>query len=317
MHETGSVSRFAVNAARVVLALALVQASSTAWAARDRKAPTTPTDLRVTGTTSYSVSLAWNPSTDNSGQFSYVICCAYSNSATVGQQATSFTFTAGLEAGRSFSLRIYARDAAGNYSGGSNTVTFRLPADTRPPTKPLVSATDVGPTHVSLAWSSMEDGPHVWYTVYQDGSPVINGSESTSAVIPVLQPGTTYTFTVKARDFGMNSSPLSDPLTATTEPGNPNDTVAPTTPANLYESNWGCETELTWDESTDDVDPQWVLEYQVHVNDVLDHTLSLRTTRTIVYGTLDGPNTFAVVAVDSAGNESAPATVTAILDCVP
>jgi hypothetical protein len=53
------------------------------------------------------------------------------------------------------------------------------------------------------------------------------------------------------------------------------------------------------------------------VNDVLDHTLSLRTTRTIVYGTLDGPNTFAVVAVDSAGNKSAPATVTANLDCVP
>jgi hypothetical protein len=27
-------------------------------------APTTPTDLRVTGTTASSVSLAWNPSTD-------------------------------------------------------------------------------------------------------------------------------------------------------------------------------------------------------------------------------------------------------------
>ena len=317
MPEAAGVSRFALSAVRVALALAVALASSTAWAARDRTPPTTPTDFRVTGTTSYSVSLAWNPSTDNSGRFSYVICCAYSNSATVGQQATSFTFTAGLEAGRSFSFRIYARDAAGNYSGASNAVTVRLPADTMPPTKPVVSATDVGPSHVSLAWSSIENGPHVWYTVYEDGLPVISGSESTTAVIAVLQPATTYTFTVKARDFAMNSSPLSDPLTATTEESNPDDNEPPTTPANLREQNWGCETELTWDESTDNVDPQWILAYRVYVNDVLDHTLSLRTTRTIVYGTLDGPNTFAVAAVDSAGNESAPATVTAILDCVP
>jgi chitodextrinase len=317
MLKAGRTSRFAANAARGALVIAFVLGSSTAWAARDRTPPTTPTNLRVTGTTSYSASLAWNPSTDNSGQFSYVICCAYSNSATVGQQATSFTFTAGLEAGRTFSFRIYARDAAGNYSKGSNTVTARLPADTKPPTKPVVSATDVGPAHVSLAWSSMEDGPHVWYTVFKDGSPIITGSESTSAIIPLLQPETTYTFTVQARDFGMNSSPLSDPLTAATEASNPNDTTAPTTPANLYESNWGCETELTWDESTDDLDPQWVLEYQIYVNDVYDHSLSLRNTRTTVYGTVDGPNTFSVVAVDTAGNKAAPATITANLDCVP
>jgi hypothetical protein len=44
---------------------------------------------------------------------------------------------------------------------------------------------------------------------------------------------------------------------------------------------------------------------------------SLRYTRTVVYGTLEGANTFAVIAVDTAGNRSAPATVTTTLDCVP
>lgn len=39
--------------------------ASPAQAARNRTPPTRPTNLRVTGTTSYSVALAWNPSTDN------------------------------------------------------------------------------------------------------------------------------------------------------------------------------------------------------------------------------------------------------------
>jgi len=296
-----------------VLALAL--GPSTAWAARDRTPPTTPTNLRVTGTTSYSVSLAWNPSTDNSGSFSYRICCAYSNSATVSQSVTSFTFTAGLEAGRSFTFRVWAVDAAGNSSKASNAVTVTLPRDTIPPSKPLVSVTDEGPTHVSLTWSSIEDGPHVWYQVFRNGTSIIQGSTSTSAIIPLLDPVTTYSFRVQARDFGGNLSPLSDPATATTEAPNPHDVMPPTTPTNLQGSSYGCEVELTWGESTDDLDPQWIVEYEIYVNDVYDHSLSLRNTRAIVYGTFTGQNTFAVVAVDTAGNKSSAATLALDLDC--
>jgi chitodextrinase len=305
------------RASSLSLVLALVTGSSTAWAARDRIAPTAPTNFRVTGMTSYTVSLAWSPSTDNSGVFSYVICCANTSSESVGQQATSHTYRAGLEASRTFTLRIYARDAAGNTSKASNAVTFTLPADTTPPTKPLVSVTDVGPTHVSLAWSSVEDGPHVWFTVFKDGSPVIQGSESTSAIIPLLKTETSYTFSVQAQDFAGNRSPLSEASAVTTEASNPDDVTPPTTPGNFNASSWGCEVELGWSESTDDLDPQWIIEYQVFVNDVYDHSLSLRSTRTVAYGTADGANTFSVVAVDSAGNRSVPATVTADLDCVP
>jgi chitodextrinase len=305
------------KASLLPLILASVTGPSTAWAARDRIAPTAPTALRVTGTTSYSVSLAWNPSTDNSGVFTYVICCAGTSSESVGQKATSHTYRAGLEPSRTFTLRIYARDAAGNTSKASNAVTFTLPVDTSPPTKPLVSVTGVGPTYVSLAWSSVEDGPHVWFTVFKDGSPIIQGSESTSAIIPLLQTETTYAFTVQAQDFAGNRSPLSDASAVTTEAGDPDDVTPPTTPGNFSASTFGCEVGLSWSESTDDLDPQWVIEYQVFVNDVYDHSLSLRTTRTVVYGTVDGANTFSVVAVDSAGNRSAPATLTADLDCVP
>ena len=77
--------RRTVAALVIGAALALVLGASSATAAprpkpttttttpADNHAPTAPTNLRVTGTTKTSVSLAWDPSTDNSGTFDYVI----------------------------------------------------------------------------------------------------------------------------------------------------------------------------------------------------------------------------------------------------
>ena len=294
------------------LVLALLLATSPVLAAKDRRAPTTPTNLQVTGMTAYSVSLTWNPSTDNSGSVTYIICCANVSSETFPGPASSRVYQAGLEAGRSFTLRIVARDAAGNYSGYSNSVTFTLPRDTTPPTKPTVSVTDVGPTHVSLAWSSVEDGPHVWFNVYMNGSPVRQGVRDTSGTFGPLQPETSYTFTVQARDFGGNNSPMSDPVTVTTEATDTSDTTPPTTPGNLRDNGMSFqdgETWLFWDQSTDNVDPQAVIRYDVYVNSVFDHSLQ-GFDRTVVYGNPGVFNTYQVIAVDAAGNPSDPATLT-------
>jgi hypothetical protein len=266
----------------------------------------------VTAITSYTVTLAWNPSTDNSGKFSYRICCANVSSETVSQSATTHIYRAGLEAGRSFTLRIYAVDAAGNFSKPSNSVTFTLPADTIAPTAPVVSLTDVGPTHVSLTWSSTENGPHVWYWVFMDGNPVIQGSASNTGTIFLLEPESTHAFTVRARDFGMNWSPFSAVLTATTEPVNPNDVSPPTMPQNLRASHVAdLEIKVTWDQSTDDFDPQWIIRYDVHVNGVLSDIVVGRG-RSLVYGE-PGVNTITVTAVDTAGNRSAAAVTTVLL----
>ena len=86
---------------------------------------------------------------------------------------------------------------------------------------------------------------------------------------------------------------------------------------NFYEGLDGCETELSWSESSDDLDPPWQIEYQIFVNGVYDHSLALRLRRTIVYGTVTGPNTFSIVAVDTAGNRSEPAETTLDLICGP
>jgi hypothetical protein len=292
----------------LVMALMVTPAS----AAKDRTPPTTPTNLQVTGITAYSVSLAWTPSTDNSGNVTYTICCANVSSETFPGPASSRVYRAGLEAGRSFTLFIIAKDAAGNYSKQSNTVTFTLPRDSTPPTKPVVSVTDVGPTHVSLAWSSVEDGPNVWFSVTMNGNTVMSGQRDTSGTFGPLQPQTTYTFTVQASDFGGNVSPVSDPITVTTEASDPSDTTPPTTPGNLTDNGMSFqdgETWLFWQQSTDNVDPQPVIRYDIYVNGVLDHSL-IGADRTILYGNPFVFNTYQVIAVDSAGNQSAPATLT-------
>ena len=300
------------SAILAVLALALSAVVSPAYAARDRTPPTTPKNLRVTAMTPYSVSLIWTPSTDNSGSVTYTICCANTSSETFSGPASSRVYRTGLEAGRSFTLFILARDAAGNYSKQSNTVTFTLPRDTTPPSKPTVSVTDVGATNVSLAWSSTEDGPHVWFSVFMNGNAVLQGTRNTSANFGPLSPETTYTFTVQARDFGGNLSPMSDPVSVTTEASNTNDTTPPTTPANLRDNGMSFEdgeTWLFWDASTDNVDPPSFIRYDVYVNGTFDHSL-MGWTNTVVYGNPGVENTYQVIAVDSAGNASAPASLT-------
>ena len=296
----------------LLLVLVLALGVSPAQAARDRTPPTTPRDLRVTSTTPYSVSLAWTPSTDNSGSVTYQICCANVSSETFPGPASSYTYTAGLEAGRSFTLFIIARDAAGNYSQQSNAVTFTLPQDATPPSQPTVSVTDVGATYISLAWSSMDDGPNVWFNVSMNGSAVRSGTGDTSGTFGPLTPETEYTFTVQARDFAGNLSPMSDPVVVTTEASNTDDTTPPTTPANLTDHGMSFEdgeTSLFWEQSTDNVDPQSVIRYDVYVNGAFDHSL-MGQGRTVVYGNPGVLNTYQVIAVDSAGNQSDPATLT-------
>lgn len=302
--------RLAAGAMILGLVLASTVAPATVSAGKDRTAPKTPTNLRITGMTPYSISLAWNASSDASGIASYQICCTNNHSQTVSGSATTATYTAGVESGRQFSLFIIAWDNAGNASKMSNTVTGTTPRDTTPPTKPIVSVTNVGPTSVSLAWSTIEEGP-VWWFVYRDGTAVFSADRATSGTIPFLEPETSYTFTVRAHDFGGNDSPLSDPLTVTTEARDTTDTTPPSVPGNLRTNGMQFadgETWLFWDQSTDAVTAQSLIEYKIFLNGTYDHS-TVGFGRTILYGTPNSQNTYTVIAVDESGNESAPATI--------
>jgi len=309
---SGPATRAVAKTATIALILTVVLGASTAFAARDRTPPTTPTNLQVTARTAFSVSLAWSPSSDNSGKLSYVIHASNGRNALLGQTSTSFTFTDNMQSGFSYSFYVYAVDAAGNKSKNSNTVTVTLPRDTTPPTTPALVVTDVGATHVSLLWTAQDDGPYIFYQVFLNGAPHAYAGSETSITIAALDPASTYTFTVQARDNGINYSPQSNPVTVTTEAGDPDDTTPPTTPANLTDNGMSFgdgETWLFWEQSTDDLTPQSLITYDVYLNGIPDHTV-VGTGTTVLYGTPGALNTFEVIAVDAAGNQSPPVTFT-------
>ena len=276
----------------------------------DHQAPSTPTNLRVTGATAYNVSFAWNPSTDNSGSFVYRICCGENSEATIPAPASTFTFVGGVRPNRTYSFRMFAQDAAGNVSNYSNFVTVTTPADVSPPTNPVITLNAVGPTHAALSWSASDEGGPLWFNVFKDGAPYFQITRQTSGNVVFLQYETTYTFTVQARDYSGKLSPISDPVVATTLPRNTSDVTPPTTPA-LWGGNTGDgsgEIDLSWGPATDDITPRPLMRYDIFLNGVIDHSL-VGYENAVLYGELGRENTVEVVAVDEAGNRSAPATL--------
>lgn len=193
--------------------------TSAAFAA-DTQAPSTPTQLRVTAKTSTTVSLAWNPSTDNVGVTGYDILV----DLVVKGSATGTTYTVtGLKPQTTYRFHVRARDAAGNVSPLSKFVratTSAPPADTQAPTAPSnLQSTGVTSTSVSLAWTASTDNVAVTaYDVF-NGPTLAGSTAGTSYTAGGLSPGTSYTFTVKARDAAGNVSPASNSATATTSEG--------------------------------------------------------------------------------------------------
>ncbi|MEV8373671.1 proprotein convertase P-domain-containing protein [Kribbella sp. NPDC056861] len=88
----------------------------------DTQAPTTPGNPRSTGTTSDSVSLVWDASTDNTAVTGYEV---YNGTTLAASVASTTATVSGLTADTSYSFTIRAKDAAGNKSAASSAVTAR------------------------------------------------------------------------------------------------------------------------------------------------------------------------------------------------
>ncbi|CAL9512386.1 hypothetical protein SUDANB95_03635 [Actinosynnema sp. ALI-1.44] len=105
--------------------------------------------------------------------------------------------------------------------------------DTEAPTAPGgPTATGVTTGSISLSWNASTD--NVGVTGYQvlSGTTVVTTATTTGATVTGLAAGTTYTFTVRARDAAGNASAASAPVTATTSTSN-GSTVDVTTAAQL------------------------------------------------------------------------------------
>jgi fibronectin type 3 domain-containing protein len=294
-------------AAVFALVLALVVVGSVA-AARDRTAPTTPTNLRPTSLTQTSVTLAWDPSTDKSGTVTYSVY-KDGQAFTVPRGQTTYTID-WLSPGRTYSFYVTASDPSLNQSGRSNTVTVTTPRDTTPPTAPELSGAVKGASQVSLTWTPSTDDISWWtlgYRIFANGAPVtahVNWYSEHHVVLRHLAPATSYTFTVEANDFNGNTT-MSNAVTLTTEATS--DVTPPSAPTNVrIVRDQGCgEVWLGWTQSTDDTDPQFAIEYEIYVNGVLSPlAVGAGIDEDFVYATAQGDNTFTVKAVDRAGNTS-------------
>jgi hypothetical protein len=285
----------------------------------NKNPPSGPLNLRSTGNTSWSVSLAWDA---RSGSVSYGVRDNWGREISVPGTQTAVTWrypNPPLQAGYTYSFSVYAVDASGNKSANSNTVSVSLPPDTQAPTVPAFSVTSLGTRHIGLAWTSTDDSPFISYQVYQDGVRISTGWISeTSRTFTLLEPGTTYTFTAQARDRfvnepGGNLSAVSPSFTVTTKPNDGSDVTPPTQPSSVQAFGYGdLEMQVWWTASTDAVTPQNVIVYEIYVNGVLENTAIGKNMTPSAYG-VSGNNEVTVVAIDEAGNRSTAGRTTIVL----
>ena len=301
--------KLALRATCMILSGVIILGSSNAALAQSTAAPK---NLRVTGVTDWTVGLKWD-APKGKAPASYVVQCSNGTTMMVAGSQTTATFSSGFDYNRTYSFRVYAVSAGGAWSGASNTVTATLLNDTTPAAKPVVSSTGDGPTHVDLAWSYADDDPSPRFDIYVNGQLWHGQVAGTTKRMVFLNPSTSYTFRVRARDSAGNWSEMSDPFAVTTPAADPNDDEPPTPPPGFWGDviDGATEAMVSWGSSMDNVTPQEHIRYYLYVNGQFDGaTVDPYPHQFSMYLTLGIVNTIEVYAVDEAGNRSAPARLT-------
>ena len=274
----------------------------------DRSAPTAPAGLTGSAPTPSQITLNWGASTDNVAVTGYRVYRNGTLLATLGN-VTSYQNT-GLSASTTYSYTVQAFDGAGNSSAQSAATIVATPAapDTVAPSAPTgLVATAVSGSRINLSWSASTDNVGVTgYRVSRNGTLLPALGNVTVYQDNSLSVGTTYVYTVQARDAAGNLSGLSPQASATTTP----DTTPPTMPTNLAGTAvLPTQINLSWSASTDN---DVVANYRLYRNGVLTATPTSTAypdtglTATTTYS-------YTVEAIDPSGNVSgmsAPVTVT-------
>ncbi len=199
-------------------------------------APSKPGTPSGVSNTTDSIDLTWSASTDNvSSAITYRIY-RDGGAVPIGSVTSSSTTTVGftdssLVSGSIHTYTVDAQDAVPNTSQMSATsepITVQTP-DTEPPTQPGTPAGVAnGKTKIDLSWAASTDdkSADITYHVYRDGDGTPIGSVTSSSTTTVsftdvgLDPGSTHTYAVDARDEADNVSPWSDTSDPITTLGN-------------------------------------------------------------------------------------------------
>jgi endonuclease I/chitodextrinase len=189
----------------------------------DTEAPSVPSGLTVTNTTTYSIDLSWSASTDNIGVSSYDVYVDGNLEASTSN--INYTIT-GLSSNITYDLTVSARDIADNVSPQSAPLTVVTQEDTEAPSVPMnIVISDETDVSFKITWDPSTDNTEViHYNIYIDNifHDMINISSYT---IYELTASTTYSVTLEAVDGLNNTSAQSVPVNATTTDGNSNTTM--------------------------------------------------------------------------------------------
>ncbi|MFD8079361.1 discoidin domain-containing protein [Streptomyces sp. NPDC059718] len=180
----------------------------------DTTAPNAPTGLAYTEPGSGQIRLTWTAAGDNVGVTGYDV---YANGELrTSVSGSTLTFTDNQPDSATVSYFVRAKDAAGNVSGNSNTVTRTgSGGDTQAPSQPgNLTLTQPGSGQIKLTWTASGDNVGVTgYEVY--ANEVLRTTVSgTTLTYTDSQPDTaTVSYYVKAKDAAGNRSVASATVT--------------------------------------------------------------------------------------------------------
>ncbi|MDQ8142644.1 endonuclease [Chryseobacterium sp. CFS15] len=201
----------------------------------DTQAPSTVTNLTVSGKTSNTVSLTWNAATDNVAVTSYDV---YMNGSLKTNVSSTSTTVTGLNPSTSYSFYIKAKDAAGNSSANSTAVSATTNAGTTNPnptgcvnetfeTIPTASSSSYSTktwTSNGITWTATDSRSdqtisNKAITIrngYLKSSSSANGIGSLTVTTQLKFSGSNGNFTVQVNGVNVGTVPYSTTVTTTT-----------------------------------------------------------------------------------------------------
>ncbi len=182
----------------------------------DTQAPTAPANLAFTEPSAGQIRLTWNAATDDTGVTGYDVYANNELLTSVAGNVTTYTDTRPASATVSYFVR--AKDAAGNVSGNSNTVTRRgETGDTQAPTAPAnLAFTEPSAGQIRLTWTASTDNTGVTgYEVYRDNTLLTTVAGNVTTYTDSRPATVTVSYFVRAKDAAGNVSGDSNTVTRT------------------------------------------------------------------------------------------------------
>ncbi|MGW7242734.1 discoidin domain-containing protein [Streptomyces sp. NPDC054804] len=179
----------------------------------DTQAPTAPSNLSYTEPATGQIKLTWNAATDDTAVTGYDVYANGQLRASVAGNVLTYTDT--QPAGSDITYFVRAKDAAGNVSANSNSVTRKgASGDTQAPTAPGNLAYTQSGSDVKLTWQASSDNVQVTgYDVYANDQLVKSVAGDVTTYTDTPSATATVTYYVKAKDAAGNVSVASNSVT--------------------------------------------------------------------------------------------------------